>query len=50
MRAHQCINLGMHVYLLTQQGLDQRIPHGAAPGPFIDPEHVPYDVTNDIIP
>ena len=50
MRAHQRINLGMHVYLLTQRGLNQRIPSWHGAGPFIDPEHVPYDVTNYVIP
>ena len=49
MRAHQHINLGVHMYLLTQQGLNQQIPPWCSAGPFIDLEHMPYDVMNDII-
>ena len=32
MRVRQRINLCVHVYLLTQQGLDQESLHDVAPG------------------
>ena len=30
-------------------GLNERIPSWCGTGPFIDPEHVPYDIMNDIM-
>ena len=44
-RVYPCV----HVYLLTQQELDQCVPHDAASGCFIALAHVPCDVTNDVI-
>ena len=49
MQVHQRVYLGMHKYLLTQWGLIQQIPFWHSAGPFIDPEHVPYDIMNDVI-
>ena len=42
------LSMHVHVYLLTQQELDQCVPHDAVSGCFIALAHVPCDVTNDV--